>query len=157
MWASWIDGVTDATGLLMKLGGETHMKKNLSALLLATAILMSGATTVLAAEMPVAGNAVEIAVTQSMVEWKSNSSYKIGDKVVYEGKIYECIVDHSRLKPTTKYVWKCIGDYKIAPEWVKGQKYIVGDEVSYEGHIYKCIVDHVKLKPTTQYVWKLVK
>ncbi len=37
-------------------------------------------------------------------QWK----YIVGDRVMYEGKTYECIVDHSKLSPLTKYVWKVI-------------------------------------------------
>lgn len=41
-------------------------------------------------------------------EWKKNSLYEVGDVVTFEGKIYECKVAHSRLRPTTKYVWKVL-------------------------------------------------
>lgn len=41
-------------------------------------------------------------------QWKSNTKYVVGNRVMYEGKTYECIVDHSKLSPLTKYVWKVI-------------------------------------------------
>ncbi|MBS5825287.1 MAG: hypothetical protein KID00_15830, partial [Clostridium argentinense] len=44
-------------------------------------------------------------------EWKRNSKYYVGDRVTHEGKIYECIVDHSRLSPSMKYVWKLMGEF----------------------------------------------
>jgi len=84
-------------------------------------------------------------------EWTKNTRYYVGDKVIHEGKIYECIVDHSRLSPSTKYVWKLMGE-----EWKRNTRYYVGDRVIYEGNIYECIVDHSRLSPSTKYVWKLI-
>ncbi|MBS5824652.1 MAG: hypothetical protein KID00_12525, partial [Clostridium argentinense] len=63
-------------------------------------------------------------------EWTKNTRYYVGDKVTHEGKIYECIVDHSRLSPSTKYVWKLIGENKL-PEWKRNSKYYVGDRVTH--------------------------
>lgn len=91
----------------------------------------------------------------SIPEWTKNTRYYVGDKVTHEGKIYECIVDHSRLSPSTKYVWKLIGEDKL-PEWKRNTKYYVGDRVTHEGKIYECIVDHSRLSPSTKYVWKLI-
>ncbi len=84
-------------------------------------------------------------------KWTKNTRYYVGDKVIHEGNIYECIVDHFRLSPSTKYVWKLIGE-----EWKRNTKYYVGDRVIYEGNIYECIVDHSRLSPSTKYVWKLM-
>ncbi|RDY22978.1 hypothetical protein CHF27_010760 [Romboutsia maritimum] len=85
-----------------------------------------------------------------VTKWKSNTKYFVGDKIVYNGNIYICKVDHSRLSPTIKYVWNKVE----IPKWEKSTKYSVGDIVMYENKVYECKVDHSKLSPTTTYVWE---
>lgn len=129
------------------------MKRKLATAVLATSLLLSGSVMNFAGTYP----ETQIEVQVRVPEWKANSTYAVGDQVVFEGALYQCKVAHSRLKPTTKYVWTYIGEYKAAPDWVRGTRYTVGDQVYYMGHIYECIVDHVRLAPTMKYVWKMVK
>ena len=84
--------------------------------------------------------------------WQHNTKYSVGEKVEYKGKVYVCIVDHSRLSPLTRYVWNEV----IIPEWKMDTKYFVGDKVMYQGKVYVCIVDHSRLSPLTNYVWKSI-
>ncbi len=93
--------------------------------------------------------------SNTIAEWEKGTKYFVGDKVIYDNKIYECKVDHRRTSPTMAYVWKLIGEVKV-PQWKSNTKYIVGDRVMYEGKTYECIVDHSKLSPLTKYVWKLI-
>lgn len=129
------------------------MQKRFYAMGLAFMFTFTGVSTGIAAYEPVSAVS-QSAIMQSVEAWKANSTYKVGQQVSFDGKLYECIVDHARLKPTTKYVWKCLGEYQAIPNWVKGTKYVVGNKVSYEGKVYLCIVDHVRLSPKTAYVWK---
>jgi len=130
------------------------------ALVMGVMLTFAGATTSVSAATQSQNNATGVVVNTTVKasiinEWKENSKYVVGDKVTYQGKIYECTVDHSRLKPTTKYVWKQIGEVKF-PQWQPNTKYTVGTRVMYEGNIYECTVDHSRLLPTTKYVWKLI-
>lgn len=90
-------------------------------------------------------------------EWVPNSKYEVGDRVLYEGKIYMCKVGHARLKPTTKYAWDYLGVYEGIPQWKANSTYQVGDKVVYEGKIYICKVAHRRLKPTTKYAWDYLR
>lgn len=129
------------------------MKRKLATAVLATSLLFSGSVMNFAGTLP----ETQIEIQVRIPEWKANSTYAVGDQVVYGGNLYQCKVAHSRLKPTMKYVWINLGVYKATPDWVRGTHYAVGDQVFYKGHIYECIVDHVKLAPTVKYVWKFVK
>lgn len=136
------------------------MNRRILAVIAAAMLTLAGSTSVNAATNNITSKATNVAIVEmknvaSAEEWKKNSAYVVGDKVTFEGKIYECTVDHSKLKPTTKYVWKCLGEVQFE-KWQPNTKYIVGNKVMFEGKVYECTVDHSKLKPTTKYVWKVI-
>lgn len=136
------------------------MNKRIFAVLTATMLTAAGMTSVNVSAKDITSKATKVAVVEAKKvtlaqEWKKNSTYEVGDVVTFEGKIYECTVAHSKLKPTTKYVWKCIGEQ--FEQWKPNTKYIIGDKVMYQGKVYECIVDHSKLKPTVKYVWKVIE
>lgn len=136
------------------------MNKRIFVVIAATMLTVAGMASVNAAAKDMTSKAPRVAVVEakkvtSAEEWKKNSAYEVGDVVTFEGKIYECTVAHSKLKPTTKYVWKYIGEQ--FEQWKPNTKYVVGDKVMYQGKVYECTVDHSKLKPTVKYVWKVIE
>lgn len=128
------------------------MKRKAVSLVLTGVILMGGSMATYASTNPVA---IET-VSSRVAAWQPNTSYQVGEQVVFENGLYECKVAHSRLKPTVAYVWAYKGTYQEIPNWTKGKKYVVGDQVYYKGHVYECIVDHVRLSPTMRYVWRML-
>lgn len=135
------------------------MQKKLVSLSL-TAVMVFGMSSMSFAGVsmqPAVPVSAEATAVKTVSTWRANSTYQVGDQVTYEGNLYVCKVAHFKLKPTTAYVWTCMGAYKAYPDWVKGKKYVAGDKVSYNGQVYECIFDHVRLSPTTAYVWKVVK
>lgn len=129
---------------------------------LATAMMLTfvGTTTAMASTLSENTTCEESIVNEEngstiILQWQENTNYVLGNKVIYEGNLYECIVDHSRLSPLTKYVWKDMGKFEF-PQWRENTNYVLGDKVTYKGNVYECIVDHSRLSPLTKYVWKLI-
>lgn len=104
-------------------------------------------------------------------EWQQPSStnpYLTGDKVIYEGKIYESLIDNNTWSPEDyPQGWKLISepepeapsDESAIPEWHQPDStnpYQIGDKVTYNGQIYESTVANNVWAPGV-YGWSLVE
>jgi len=101
-------------------------------------------------------------------EWQQPSStnpYLTGDKVIYEGLIYESLIDNNVWRPDLyPQGWKLISesesDEPTIPEWQQPDAtnaYHIGDQVNYNGSIYESLIDNNVWSPTDYPAgWKLI-
>ena len=106
-------------------------------------------------------------------EWQQPSStnpYLTGDKVIYEGLIYESLIDNNVWRPNVyPQGWKLISEpeqdeqdseEQTIPEWQQPDAtnaYHIGDKVSYNGLIYKSLIDNNVWSPESYpQGWKLI-
>jgi len=88
-------------------------------------------------------------------KWRVGATYKPGDLVRYNGKIYQCVqghtVDAANWTPdATPALWGLKNDdhhddchhSSDDEEWNIGEHYAVGDIVKYHGKKYRCIQAH---------------
>lgn len=112
--------------------------------------------------------------------WTANTSYSVGNIVIYNDKIYRCAVDHTSGTDFSvdrpKY-WESLGDNPIINDWISGNNYTVGtcviksnqngivdwtaskqynvnDEVVYNGYIYTCKTQNTDTE-FTESNWKV--
>lgn len=107
-------------------------------------------------------------------EWQQPSStnpYLAGDKVIYNGLIYESLIDNNVWSPDNYPAgWKLISEpepeqepetepeEETIPEWVQPNStnpYQTGDKVTYNGNTYESIVDNNVWAPDV-YGWNLI-
>lgn len=90
--------------------------------------------------------------------YDNNWMYKYGDRVSYNGKIYECInadpvgdenISLSGIDPPNDIYWELVNNSEPlgtgingAKSWYIGKPYKVGDVVYYLKKIYKCAYEH---------------
>ena len=100
----------------------------------------------------------------SIETWRTGTEYKKNEIVVYNEKIYKCVVDHtsgSDFSVDKPKYWESLNDNPIINDWISGNNYTVGtcviksnqngivdwtaskqynvnDEVVYDGYIYIC-------------------
>ena len=107
-------------------------------------------------------------------EWQQPSStnpYLTGDKVIYEGLIYESLIDNNTWSPADyPQGWKLISETEpnqnestpeepTIPEWTQPDStnpYQTGDKVTYNGHTYESTVDNNVWAPDV-YGWSLIE
>ena len=106
-------------------------------------------------------------------EWQQPSStnpYLAGDKVIYEGLIYESLIDNNVWRPNVyPQGWKLISEpesdeptpeEQTIPEWQQPDAtnaYHIGDKVSYNGLIYESLIDNNVWSPESYpQGWKLI-
>lgn len=106
-------------------------------------------------------------------EWQQPSStnpYLTGDKVIYEGLIYESLIDNNVWRPNVyPQGWKLISEpeqdeqdseEQTIPEWQQPDAtnaYHIGDKVSYNGLIYESLIDNNVWSPESYpQGWKLI-
>jgi hypothetical protein len=104
-------------------------------------------------------------------EWQQPSStnpYLTGDKVIYNGLLYESLIDNNTWSPADyPQGWKLISeqesevpsDEPTIPEWTQPDStnpYQTGDKVTYNGHIYESTVDNNVWAPDA-YGWSLIE
>ena len=102
-------------------------------------------------------------------EWQQPSStnpYLTGDKVIYNGQIYESLIDNNVWSPADYPTgWKLIQDEQnseeqIIPEWQQPDAtsaYHIGDKVSYNDLIYESLIDNNVWSPESYpQGWKLI-
>jgi hypothetical protein len=61
-------------------------------------------------------------------EWVPFTTYKIGDKITYYGKLYESITDNNKINNPRKY--------DAVESWISGSTYLVTNLVEYERDIF---------------------
>lgn len=103
-------------------------------------------------------------------EWQQPSStnpYLTGDQVIYNGIVYESLIDNNVWSPDAyPEGWKRItseepeNDINI-PEWEQpdaSSAYMIGDKVTYEGAVYESIINNNVWSPAAYPAgWKLIE
>lgn len=83
--------------------------------------------------------------------WQSDKSYKVGDRVKYDGVLYRCLTEHAAqadwnpVGAASLWAKVLIPDENVIPEWEQPDStnpYMIGDKVSYQGKIYECLIDN---------------
>ena len=107
-------------------------------------------------------------------EWQQPSStnpYLTGDKVIYNGLVYESLIDNNTWAPDAYPAgWRLISEpepepepdvepeEETIPEWTQPDStnpYQTGDKVTYNGHTYESTVDNNVWAPDV-YGWNLI-
>lgn len=114
------------------------------------------------------------ALVNSYPEWKPDGTYKSGDIVKFNDKLYKLLTDKkpdNKTEPDqaatyyTRYYNPAISenattDIEVVDEWIKPQSatetYSKGSLVTFEGHTYKSKVDYNSSQPTSD-DWELIK
>ena len=98
-----------------------------------------------------------------MTRYEGLKDYKKGDRVIYDGKVYECTENHvsdvrGELQDESqiKYWELLIGKVDILEEWELNILYSVDDFVVYEDDIYKCIEKHRSINSIDVTKWEKV-
>lgn len=78
-------------------------------------------------------------------EWEANTEYKQGQRIIYEGNIYELIQDHySIINWTPNLVWNIYKFIKAVSDDFKpfeeGKSYKIGSKVIYNTKKYECVL-----------------
>ena len=88
--------------------------------------------------------------------WKSGTQYKAGDRVRYDGALYECVQGHVSqddwTPDVTPALWKAVADPAVEwPEWVQPagahDAYKAGDKVSHNEKHWVSDVDNNVWEP----------
>ena len=93
-------------------------------------------------ELVIGGNSFKL------VKWLDNTEYKTDDYVVYDYKIYKCLVGHTSSTNFNDDLilgnWELYvgGSNEIIPNWETDHDYIVGDRVKHNNYVYECIIEH---------------
>ena len=83
--------------------------------------------------------------------WKIETSYTVGQRVLYEGTLYKVLQDHTSQETWTPidapslFAKILIPDENVIPEWVQPDStnpYMVGDKVSHNGKTWVSNVDN---------------
>ena len=83
-----------------------------------------------------------------LVKWLDNTEYKTDDYVVYDYKIYKCLVGHTSSTNFNDDLilgnWELYvgGSNEIVPNWETDHDYVVDDRVKHNNYTYKCIIEH---------------
>ena len=99
--------------------------------------------------------------------WDTGVSYKIDERVNYEGTLYRCLQAHTSQAgwtPTAAAsLWAkvLIPDANVIPEWEQPNStnaYMVGDKVMFEGHIYESAINNNIWSPSAYPAgWTLIE
>ena len=96
--------------------------------------------------------------------WKIETSYTVGQRVLYEGTLYKVLQDHTSQETWTPidapslFAKILIPDENVIPEWVQPDStnpYMVGDKVSHNGKTWVSNVDNNVWEPGV-YGWEEV-
>ena len=105
------------------------------------------------------------------LEWQQPSStnpYLTGDKVIYEGNIYQSLIDNNVWSPAEyPQGWELISsensdeNEEIIQDWVQpdaSNPYHIGDRVKFNGNIYESTIDNNVWSPETYPAgWTLIE
>lgn len=99
--------------------------------------------------------------------WDTGISYKVDERVNYEGTLYKCLQAHTSQAgwtPTAAVsLWAkvLIPDANVIPEWEQPNStnaYMVGDKVMFEGHIYESAINNNIWSPSAYPAgWTLIE
>jgi hypothetical protein len=107
---------------------------------------------------------------QEWVQPSSTNPYLTGDKVIYNGLVYESLIDNNVWAPDAyPDGWKLLSEpepepeepTETIPEWVQPDAtnaYNTGDKVTYNGHTYESVIDNNVWSPDTYPAgWSLIE
>lgn len=88
-------------------------------------------------------------VPQIYPEWAIGVSYKVGDRVRYDGKLYRCVQAHDSIEdyepPSTPALWVRTAPEGEIPEWMQPtgahDAYNTGDKVTHNGKTWESTMD----------------
>lgn len=88
--------------------------------------------------------------------WKTETTYAVGDRVLYGKTLYKCLQSHtsqSTWTPAdTPSLWAqvLIPDPEVIPEWIQPEStnpYMKGDKVTHNGKTWICDIDNNVWEP----------
>ena len=87
---------------------------------------------------------VETAKDVGVTDWSPSTSYKVGNMITYDGKLYKCIKDNtsSASFDTDVADWQLIGGAGGASEWEISTGYEANQLVTVNGILYKSKIKH---------------
>lgn len=102
-------------------------------------------------------------VPQAFPAWAAGKSYKVGDRVRYDGKLYRCVQAHDAIEgyepPNTPALWVRTAPEGEVPEWVQPtgahDAYNEGDKVTHNGKTWVSTMDANVYEPGV-YGWSEV-
>jgi len=79
--------------------------------------------------------------------WTDTTNYNVGDIVLYQGSLYNCINSHTSLNFANDFSnWLLFAEtLNFVGDWTAETTYGVGTVVKYGGNNYKCIVPHTAI------------
>ena len=101
---------------------------------------------------------------QLFQNWKSTATYEAGDRVRYDGVLYNCLQAHTAQSDwtpiTAPSLWAkvLIPDPNVIPEWEQPgstNPYMTGDKVKHNGKTWVCTCDNNVWEPGV-YGWSEV-
>jgi chitodextrinase len=96
--------------------------------------------------------------------WKTDTAYAVGDRVLFDGKVYKCLQAHTSQETWTPTdavsLWAEVlnPDPEVIPEWVQPEStnpYMKGDKVRHNGKVWVSDVDNNVWEPGV-YGWSEV-
>lgn len=94
-------------------------------------------------------------------EWNPTATYKTGDRVRYNGKLYKCLQDHTAQADWTPEaavsLWALVINEGI-PEWQQPEStnpYMKGDKVKHNGKTWESTIDNNVWEPGV-YGWDVI-
>ncbi len=95
-------------------------------------------------------------------DWQAYVYYEVGDRVYYEGTLYECRIAHTALPgwtpDNTPSLWR-IPTPDGTTEWAPNTAYAVGSVVTYNGVTYEALQSHTSIlgwePPNTPSLWRV--
>lgn len=113
-------------------------------------------------------DAAAISVVELFPKWEIGKEYAIGNRVQHEGKLYECVNQHTAAAewspPVAASLWD---EVKVDPEtgydeWQQPSgahdAYNTGDRVVYNGSVYESLIDGNVWAPDAYPAgWKIVE
>lgn len=95
-------------------------------------------------------------VEYTATEWDETTAYTAGQRVLYQDKIYQCILNSTSHVPTKATYWLYIVDnltlYDVTlpyDEWDKTLTYAVGDKIWFLDKSYTCVQPNININPTS--------
>lgn len=117
-------------------------------------------------------------IFKPLLDWSRTRTYKVGERlylnandysnatayttyqtVLYNGYVYECILNSTGNIPTNATYWRNLGAKgyycALAPAYNGATTYSVGNVVLYKGYNYICIVESLANLPTDTNYWSV--
>lgn len=101
---------------------------------------------------------------QEWVQPSATNPYLTGDKVIYNGQVYESLIDNNVWSPSDyPQGWQLLEEEQTPtiPEWQQpnaNNPYMTGDQVTYNGNTYQSLIDNNVWAPDTYPAgWQLIE